>query len=525
MLHHKTITTSTKALGYLRISDKKQMKGESIANQKASIENYAKANNIEIIEWFKDEAKSGKNADREELQKLLITASSMKGQIAYVVVYKMSRASRDVESYVVSIRSVLATMGIQIRSATEPFDDSPTGRFMENFYVGMAQWDNDNKREMVVDNMTRIAQQGFWQHKSPRGYQNCKIKNNEGKPRPSIKPDHESSLVKDLLLRWNRGDLNEAKLTRYAASIGLKGNTGNPLTQEVVHKLIVNPVYAGYICDKFTNFERVEGVHEPLISRQVFEQNQLIFKMKNKDYLIGLKHQKTNELFPLRRFIRCATCGNYMTASKPKNSPRYYCHRRSCNGSGSIMTRTMHTRFEELLGLVTPSRGTSKLLKELLKRQVKLELGNVNQDIRRVRAELDTNDAYQQKILSKFINDQIDEREKETAMREANAGKLIAELELNDLEKKQSISLSSIDYALNFMADISERWSTAPLELKHAYQELVFPDGFEYDIKTGNFITPNISPLYRLELNNMGAIDDKNFSLVILPGIEPGLPG
>ena len=36
-------TDSSKALGYLRISDKKQMKGESIANQKASIEKYAAA--------------------------------------------------------------------------------------------------------------------------------------------------------------------------------------------------------------------------------------------------------------------------------------------------------------------------------------------------------------------------------------------------------------------------------------------------------------------------------------------------
>src|ERR1700678_2030339 len=103
------------ALGYLRISDKKQVQGESRANQRANIEAYAKANNIRIIKWFYDEARSGKNADREELKKLLQTALKMKGQIDYVIVYKMSRASRDVESYIMSIRSVLASRGIKIR--------------------------------------------------------------------------------------------------------------------------------------------------------------------------------------------------------------------------------------------------------------------------------------------------------------------------------------------------------------------------------------------------------------------------
>ena len=48
------------ALGYLRISDKKQIKGESKANQKAAIQSYADANGIKIIQWFYDEAKSGK---------------------------------------------------------------------------------------------------------------------------------------------------------------------------------------------------------------------------------------------------------------------------------------------------------------------------------------------------------------------------------------------------------------------------------------------------------------------------------
>lgn len=75
------------------------------------------------------------------------------------------------------------------------------------------------------------------------------------------------------------------------------------------------------------------------------------------------------------------------------------------------------------------------------------------------------------------------------------------------------------------MGSISTQWHDAPLELKQAYQRLVFPEGFVYDIKAQKFITPVISPLYRLDLGETGVISVKNFDLVTLPGIEPGLPG
>jgi DNA invertase Pin-like site-specific DNA recombinase len=97
------------ALGYLRISDKKQIKGESKHNQKEAIQKYADANGIKIIKWFFDEAKSGKNTERDELQNLLKMALKMKGTIDYVLVYKMNRASRDIDSYVIGIKSVLAS--------------------------------------------------------------------------------------------------------------------------------------------------------------------------------------------------------------------------------------------------------------------------------------------------------------------------------------------------------------------------------------------------------------------------------
>lgn len=518
--------TQKTALGYLRISDKKQIKGESLANQREAIHSYANKNDIRVVEWFTDKAKSGKNADREELQNLIVTAAKMKGQIDYVLVYKMNRASRDIDSYVMIIKSQLMALGIRILSVTEPFDDTPMGHFMENLHVMVGQLDNENKRETVIDNMRRLAQQGFWQHMPPRGYDIFRIKNAEGHPRPSLVANSEAPKVRELLMRWNRGDMTEAQLMRYAETIKLYAQkSGKPLNQDVTHKMLTNPVYAGFVCDKFTDGERVAGQHKGLITSEIFEQNQLIILMRDKGYMSGLNRQIANEQYPLRRFVRCMHCGKYMTAAAPHNSPRYYCARPSCKRSGSIMTKLLHPQFEELLTLVTPTLGTRKLFKELLKRQVKQELGDINRNVKRLRDLLDANDNYKQKVLAKFIDDKLSEDQKDSALSSADKERSALQSELLSLERKQTVSEDSIEKALGFMGNINKYWRSAPLELKQAYQELVFPKGFVYDLKSRKFLTPEISPLYRLDLGEMGAKNDKNFVVVTPRRVELLLPG
>ena len=47
------------------------------------------------------------------------------------------------------------------------------------------------------------------------------------------------------------------------------------------------------------------------------------------------------------------------------------------------------------------------------------------------------------------------------------------------------------------MTNVAKQWADAPLHLKQKYQNLIFPRGFVYDIKQHNFISSDISPLYR----------------------------
>jgi len=286
------------------------------------------------------------------------------------------------------------------------------GRFIENLYVMVGQLDNENKRETVVDNMRRLAQQGYWQHKAIRGYRMVKVSNSEGQPRPSMQPNDEAEKITDILMRFNQGDINEAALIRYAAKVGVLNRRGKHLSQETLHKMLARPEYAGYIHDWFTEYELVDGKHPGLITKDAYWQNQHIIKSKNKEYLIGIKHTTNSEIYPLRRFILCVNCNQPMTGCAPSDSPRYFCGRKSCRGTGSVMTSVVHAGFEQYLKTIEPTPETIEKIKDSIKKQSVEQLGSLNSDIAELRDKLNEIAELRASAIKQFISGKISDEDK-----------------------------------------------------------------------------------------------------------------
>lgn len=517
-----TVTQKT-ALAYLRISDKKQIDGESENNQRKVIKAYAEANGIKIIEWFYDEAKSGKNTDRAELQNMLKVATKYKGKIDYVIVYKMNRASRDLNSYIIGMRSILKAKGISIRSATEPIDDSPMGNFMENLYVMVGQLDNENKKEVVVDNMRSLALQGYWQHGPVICFDSLTIKNSDGKDRPSLQPNAMGVIGTKVLLRFQRGDMSIADLTRWAKQEGFRSVNDSPLDQEQITRFLKRPENAGYVHDKYTNYEIVKGQHKGIIEPETYWHIQNLIARKSNMTLLGLEHKTTNPTYPLRKFLICPHCQTILTSSAPSGSPRYFC--RNCKGVPSMMTKIVHAKFVDYLKSIQPTERTLKLYKEILLRQSLKELGNLDKDIAELRRKLDTLSEERTKTLRKYAMDKLGEPEKDEIINTIDSEKLGITDSLAKLEEQQTLKEVNIEYALNFMGNVAKIWNDAPLDLKIKFQNLIFPKGLELDTREAKFRSPKISALYRYVPAENESISTQNSLMVIPRGIEPLLSG
>jgi site-specific DNA recombinase len=517
--------TTKKAVAYLRISSVRQIDNESPDTQREIIQKYAETQGFEIIEWFFDEAKSGKNADREELNNLIEFALKYRGKIDHVLVYKMNRMSRDIDSYITQVKVILKARGITIRSATEPIDDTITGRMMESLLIMLGQMDNEVKAGATIDNMRSLALQGYWQHPPILGYDIDKIENDSGKLRPTLKPNLMAGKVKEVLERYSLGNITKAELARYAKQIGLRSRYSNTLSEDTIYRMLKNPTYAGYVSDKFTEYELVVGKHPAIIATETYQINQTLLHSKNSRK--GEVHLSKNKEYPLRGLLLCSNCQNLLYASAPtsatgKRSPRYHCARKSCTGKvSSVKASIVHDDFMSLLNRIKPNEGILKLYKTVMIREANNDLDNLNMRIGTYRNQLDRISDIRSSTIKKFVEGSITQAEKNDLIDDLEKQKLHSIIELQKFENQQTLRESDIEHAINFMRSIDKQWEHCDLDLQHKFQSMIFPRGLVYNSKARRFGTNNISELYRCIPIEKGSEEPSKSDLVAGVGLEP----
>ncbi|MCL2556361.1 MAG: recombinase family protein [Firmicutes bacterium] len=122
---------------------------ESIEEQREAITEFAKANNIDIVEWYIDCA-SGISTDRNEFLRMINEAKSK--NISHILVYRFDRFSCNMGEYYF-YKFELKKIGVSILSVTEPQGESPAGKMMESIFSCMAEYycTNCEKREEVAN--------------------------------------------------------------------------------------------------------------------------------------------------------------------------------------------------------------------------------------------------------------------------------------------------------------------------------------------------------------------------------------
>ena len=130
------------AVIYVRVSTKEQTENLSLPTQLRACEEYCRRQGYEVLERFHEEGESAKSTDRSQLQNLLTFCRLNKGRVHFVVVFNLTRFARDKYDHF-ALRSHLQSLGISLRSATEPIDDTATGKLMEGVLAAFAQLSSD----------------------------------------------------------------------------------------------------------------------------------------------------------------------------------------------------------------------------------------------------------------------------------------------------------------------------------------------------------------------------------------------
>ena len=203
------------AVIYIRVSTKEQTENLSLPTQLRACEEYCRREGLDVLERFKEEGESAKTADRTELQRLLTFCRTNKGNVHFVVVFNLTRFARDKYDHF-ALRSLLKSLGISLRSATEPIDDTSTGKLMEGVLAAFAQFDNDVRSDRTRAGMKAALELGRWVFLAPLGYLNA--------PRAmgkSLMPDPERApLVRRAFEEYAHRTVHEAAVAAAGDAVG-----------------------------------------------------------------------------------------------------------------------------------------------------------------------------------------------------------------------------------------------------------------------------------------------------------------
>ncbi len=289
------------AVLYARVSSKDQEReGYSIPAQLKLLREYAQRNGFEIKREFID-VETAKATGRKHFGEM-VSFLRRNGHCHTVIVEKTDRLYRNFRDCV-----DLEDLNVEIHLPKEGQvigkDSKSQAKLIHGIQVVIARNFIENLKEEVRKGMREKAEQGIYPAKAPLGYRNNKLTR-------TIEIDEEMApIVRRMFDLYASG---EYSLLRLGEQVSKDSGMRHP--KSYLERILKNPFYTGlFVWDGKT----YQGTHTPLISADLFERTQEVFRGHNKPRY--RKHE-----FAYAGLLTCAydQCG--VTAEIKKGRYVYY---------------------------------------------------------------------------------------------------------------------------------------------------------------------------------------------------------
>ena len=409
------------AVIYARYSSDNQTE-QSIEGQLHVCQDYAKSNDILILDTYIDRAMTGTNDNRPAFQKMI--ADSKRKEWDYVLVYKFDRFSRN-KFETLKHKTTLKENGVQLVSATEYLPDTPERIIMESIFEGYAEYYSAELSQKVRRGMRETRNKGNYQG-GPLIY-GYKVENKK-----VVINEEQAEVVRFIYEQYAIG----VYVKDIIAELTSKGiyNKGKPFARNTIYKILKNEKYSGVYRYKDEVFD---NMYPQIVPTSTFE----IVRKKVENNKYG--KQSTDTIYLLRNKIKCGYCGSSITAeggtSKSGKVKRYYkcIGRKHNNGCQKSMQRKEFLEefvINSTISYLTDKANIDEMIKLLLKHQDVVSKENVTLNmLEKEKKQCESSlDNIMKAIERGIINNTTNKRMTEL------------ENQLEDLEKKLLIEKSKI---------------------------------------------------------------------------------
>lgn len=425
---------------YTRVSTSIQIEGYSLEAQKSRMKAFAIYNDYEIVGEYEDAGKSGRSIEgRIQFNRMMEDIKSGKDGVSFVLVFKLARFARNAAD-VLSTLQIMQDYGVNLICVDDGIDSSKdAGKLMISVLSAVAEIERENIRIQTMEGRIQKAREGKWNGGfAPYGY---KLEDGE-----LFINEEEAVAIRTIFDQYVNTTIGANGLSKYLENHGIRKiprqNGKNPLFDAgLIRKILKNPVYNGKIAFGRRTLEKVhgtrneykqveqdeylisEGIHEAIVSDEVWQAAQVKLKSQAKKYE-HVNKGKDTRTHMLSGIVKCPICGVGMFGNKcikkkkdgTKYKDFYYygCKHRQmirghkCTFSKQIREELLDDAVAEVIVKIVSNPKFASMMQEKI--NMKVDTSEIEKEIDNYQKELRKSHSTKFKLIEEIDNLDVDDK-------------------------------------------------------------------------------------------------------------------
>ena len=343
---------ANKTASYLRLSreDGDKLESDSITNQRELIREYVTGHEgLSLVNEYVDDGYSGSNYDRPSFKRLLEDVNA--GKVNCIIVKDLSRLGRNYIETGRYLEKIFPAIGIRFISILDHYDSANENSEADQIIIPFKNLINDSycrDISMKIRSQLDVKRRNgkFIGSFASYGYQK------DPKDKNHLIIDPFAADIVRMIFRLKLDGYNSQRIAEtlnnmgvlppaeYKRSQGLNYDCGfksskNPKWEIVtINRILTSELYLGTMVQniqakisyKVKQYRRVpkdewikvEGMHEPIIERSVFDTVQKILQYDTRTA------PDQDAVYPLSGFVTCGDCGQNMNRRQVRKGGRIY---------------------------------------------------------------------------------------------------------------------------------------------------------------------------------------------------------
>lgn len=408
--------------------------------------------------------------ERPMMMKLLEDVE--KGDIDAVVVVEPQRLSRGSFGDIDRIVNTFKYTNTKIITPSKTYDLND--KFDKKYFEQELLRGNDYLeyvKEILVRGRIRSVEDGLYIGSvAPYGYDKVKLKKGF-----TLAPNDDAEIVKYIYDKFLNG-MGTTNLAKHLIELGIKSQSGKQWTPNMTRNILTNDIYIGLVTygkrgakKSMLNGEiiktrpvntdclTVKGLHEPLITKEIFDKAQELLKSSS---VKKVRKDKTIKN-PLAGLVRCKFCGNVMVRRPydKRNIPTLICKTIGCK----CVSSNLHLVEERVIALLKQELSDYKYYISNYEEEHKSNTKDYTRQLRKIDKELSQLKEDLQNALIKYNRSKISEEEyiflrkytlEEESRLNALKSTLNEQLEIDEVDNKRK-AIPILENCLNEYNNLS----------------------------------------------------------------------